>query len=213
MGSGASLQTLELATSLFDRYMAFLNQPLVDRDELELLCVACVSLATKFHEVQSYLLTEPYYANDAERDRVVERGGPRLASIEWNVRLKDSLVENVFDATVPGNDGNHRSVVRRAFQSVWRHMYFLQGFSSLRNLPGPWPPSLRTRTNRPGVDHFLHQADPARCNAVGRIDAFQAAIKKEAGSHQKRTQWQPLLHHNSSKSKRRFWTPCSPWTN
>ena len=129
-GTGASLQTLELATSLFDRYMAFLNQPLVDRDELELLCVACVSLATKFHEVQSYLLTEPYYANDAERDRVVEMEGRVLASIEWNVRLKDSLVEKVFDAAVPGNDRNHRSVVRRAFQSVWRHMYFLQGFSS-----------------------------------------------------------------------------------
>ena len=51
-GTGASLQTLELATSLFDRYTASLAQPFMDRENLELLCVACVSLGTKFHEVQ-----------------------------------------------------------------------------------------------------------------------------------------------------------------
>lgn len=130
-GVGASLQTLELATSLFDRYMASLDRPLMDREDLELLCVACVSLATKFHEVQSYLLTEPYYANDAERDRVVNVEARVLAAVHWNVHLKDSLVENVFRRTTAGNDGKWPAVVRRAFQSVWRHTYFLQGFSAL----------------------------------------------------------------------------------
>ena len=130
-GVGASLQTLELATSLFDRYMASLDRPLMDREDLELLCVACVSLATKFHEVQSYLLTEPYYANDAERDRVVNVEARVLAAVNWNVHLKDSLVENVFRRTTAGNDGKWPAVVRRAFQSVWRHTYFLQGFSAL----------------------------------------------------------------------------------
>ena len=76
-GTGASLQTLELATSLFDRYMASLAQPFMDRENLELLCVACVSLGTKFHEVQSYLVTDSYYlANEAERNHVVAMESP-----------------------------------------------------------------------------------------------------------------------------------------
>jgi hypothetical protein len=138
-GVGASLQTLEMATSLFDRYMASLDQPLTGRGDLELLCVACVSLATKFHEVQSYLLTDPYYANEAERDRVVGMESRVLAATDWNVRPKDSLVEKVFDTATPGTDRKQRTVVRAAFQSVWKHAYFLRGFSAAELAAGLAP--------------------------------------------------------------------------
>ena len=135
-GTGASLQTLELATSLFDRYMASLAQPFMDRENLELLCVACVSLGTKFHEVQSYLVTDSYYlANEAERNHVVAMESRILAAIQWNVRLKNSLVEDVFDmvnrkSPRRSDKEKEKRLVRRAFKSVWIHTYFVQGFSA-----------------------------------------------------------------------------------
>ena len=148
-GMGASLQTLELATSLFDRYMVSLDRPLMDREDLELLCVACVSLATKFHEVQSYLITEPYYTTDTERDRVVGMESRILAAIQWNVHLKNSLVEKVFDLATPSEDDKRNAVVRRAFQSVWKYTYFIQGFSA-----SELTHALCTIVMNAPVDHF-----------------------------------------------------------
>ena len=68
-GTGASLQTLELATSLFDRYMASLAQPFMDRENLE--PCAWRAYPGPSSKVQSYLVTDSYYlANEAERNHV-----------------------------------------------------------------------------------------------------------------------------------------------
>ena len=116
----ASLQTLELASSLFDRYMSTRAPDLPnDRLELETLCLACVSLGTKVHEVDEFW---EYDKDEAVRVAAMERRVTH--ALKWRLMVKDSLVERVFENCT--TDGG--KVVERAFQGLWQSARLLQEY-------------------------------------------------------------------------------------